>query len=473
MKKALTYIAIICLPLLSIAQTGNNRLLEEYLELFSEKEDYSSDENEILETLQYYIENKINLNDTENNNLTDLFFVEQFHINAIRSYIQQYGQMLSINELYLINRIDSTTASLMLPFVKVEKVKPEQKTSFHDMVKDGKHSIIIGSKTILEKSKGYIDSTYLGSPWRLYFKYQYKYKDKLLLSFSGDKDPGEELFKGTQKQGFDHYGFSLMINDIGIVKRLVIGNYNIQLGQGLCIWNSSGLNFWVNSNAQKHGRTIKNAGAFTESNYLKGIASEIRIAPKISLTAFASYSKRDASFEYNNDNDIIYHSFYTSGYHRTTNEYSKKDNITETIGGGSLKYQSNNLSIALNGYYQHLSDSIIPKENFYNQHYFKGQSNYNMTLDISYLYRNILFFGETAFDCNLSNASIIGSQIHLHNSTLTTYYRHYAIDYQNMYANALGQNSGVQNEQGLASMLSCRLPRNIIATASIDVFKFP
>ena len=194
---------------------------------------------------------------------------------------------------------------------------------------------------------------------------------------------------------------------------------------------------------------------------------------KISLTAFASYSKRDASFEYNNDNDIIYHSFYTSGYHRTTNEYSKKDNITETIGGGSLKYQSNNLSIALNGYYQHLSDSIIPKENFYNQHYFKGQSNYNMTLDISYLYRNILFFGETALDCNLSNASIIGSQIHLHNSTLTTYYRHYAIDYQNMYANALGQNSGVQNEQGLASMLSCRLPRNIIATASIDVFKFP
>ena len=158
MKKALTYIAIICLPLLSIAQTGNNRLLEEYLELFSEKEDYSSDENEILETLQYYIENKINLNDTENNNLTDLFFVEQYHINAIRSYIQQYGQMLSINELYLINRIDSTTVSLMLPFVKVEKVKPEQKTSFHDMVKDGKHSIIIGSKTILEKSKGYIDS---------------------------------------------------------------------------------------------------------------------------------------------------------------------------------------------------------------------------------------------------------------------------------------------------------------------------
>ena len=129
MKKALTYIAIICLPLLSIAQTGNNRLLEEYLELFSEKEDYSSDENEILETLQYYIENKINLNDTENNNLTDLFFVEQYHINAIHSYIQQHGQMLSINELYLINRIDSTTVSLMLPFVKVEKVKPEQKTS--------------------------------------------------------------------------------------------------------------------------------------------------------------------------------------------------------------------------------------------------------------------------------------------------------------------------------------------------------
>ena len=472
MKKILIYIAIFCFPLHIMAQTNYNRLLEEYIELFSEKEDYSSDENDMLETLLYYIENKININDTGSNNLSDLFFMEQYHINAIRTYIQQNGQMLSINELYLINRLDSTTLNLMLPFVKVEEVKETQKHSLHDMLKYGKHNITIGSKTVFEKSKGYVDSTYLGSPWRLYFKYQYKYRDKLLLSFSGDKDPGEELFKGTQKQGFDHYGFSLMLNDIGIVKRIVIGNYNIQLGQGLCIWNSSGLNFSTDGNVSKYGRTIKNAGSFTENNYLKGIASEIMLSPKISLTTFASHTKRDATFEYD-DESTIYRSFYTSGYHRTANECSKKDNISETIGGGSLKYQSNHLSIALNGYYQHLSDSIMPKENFYNHYYFRGQNNCNIGLDISYLYRNILFFGETAFDRNLNNASIVGSQIYIRNSKLTTYYRHYAVDYQNMYANALGQNSGVQNEQGLASILSCRFPHSITATARIDVFKFP
>ena len=472
MKKIVIHIAIFCFPLLSMGQTNNNRLLEEYMELFSEKEEYSSDENEMLETLQYYIENKINLNDTGSNNLSDLFFIEQYHINAIRTYIQQHGQMLSINELYLINSLDSATLNLILPFVKVEEVKPSQKISLHDMLKYGKHNITIGSKTILEKSKGYIDSTYLGSPWRLYFKYQYKYHDKLLLSFSGDKDAGEELFKGTQKQGFDHYGFSLMLNDIGLLKRVVIGNYNIQLGQGLCIWNGSGLNFSSDGNVSKYGKTIKNAGAFTENNYLKGIASEIMLSPKISLTTFASYAKRDATFEYDNEN-TIYRSLYTSGYHRTTNEYLKKDNISETIGGGSLKYQSNYLSVGINGYYQHLSDSIMPNENFYNAHYFRGQNNYNIGLDISYLYRNILFFGETAFDRNLNNASIIGSQMYIKNSKLTTYYRYYAVDYQNMYTNALGQNSSAQNEQGFATILTCRFPRSIIATASIDVFKFP
>mgnify|MGYP007057791860 CR=1 FL=1 len=46
-------------------------------------------------------------------------------------------------------------------------------------------------------------------------------------------------------------------------------------------------------------------------------------------------------------------------------------------------------------------------------------------------------------------------------------------DFAELYTNALGQNSSAQNEQGFATILTCRFPRSRIATASIDVFKFP
>ena len=72
-----------------------------------------------------------------------------------------------------------------------------------------------------------------------------------------------------------------------------------------------------------------------------------------------------------------------------------------------------------------------------------------------------------------NTSGIVSSACRAAGVSRTTYYRYYAVDYQNMYTNALGQNSSAQNEQGFATILTCRFPRSIIATASIDVFKFP
>jgi hypothetical protein len=63
----------------------------------------------------------------------------------------------------------------------------------------------------LEKSAGFEKTStgtkYLGSPPKLFFRYRYQDKNLLQYGIVGDKDAGEQFFKGAQKYGFDFYSF--------------------------------------------------------------------------------------------------------------------------------------------------------------------------------------------------------------------------------------------------------------------------
>ena len=84
MNKWLIYILMLALTLVAAAQTDGSLLLEEYLELYAEYYDAEADDNETLEMLGHYLENKINLNDTVSEALADLFFVGEYHRACIR-----------------------------------------------------------------------------------------------------------------------------------------------------------------------------------------------------------------------------------------------------------------------------------------------------------------------------------------------------------------------------------------------------
>ena len=464
------------LPLVVWSQTNRvDVALEEYMEIYVQQTDYSADENEVLEILNFYLENKINVNDTTSKELLNLFFVQEKHLNAIHAYVQQQGQMLSLSELTFISVIDSITLQLLWPFVVAEPVEEGKSVAIKDMLTLGKHTVVLGTKITLETKKGYIDSSYLGDPFRYYFRYSYKYKDNLLFSFSGDKDAGEELFGQSQKLGFDHYGVTFMLKNVGLVQKLAVGNYNIQLGQGLTMWTGSSMKFAVDGNIKKYAPVVKAASPFAEYDFLKGAALQVALGKHTSMAAFVSYTKRDATNMTVGDNgQNVFQSFYTSGYHRTESELQKKNLVGETVTGGSLQYANTNFTLGINGYYQHLDAILSPKEYFYNCYYFFGNNNMSVGVDASYLFRNILLFAESAFDGNGKNASIVGAQLWAGNDvSLSVYYRNYAKDYQNMYSNGLGQNSDSKNENGLAAVFNFKLPWDICVVASADVFEMP
>ena len=90
--------------------------------------------------------------------------------------------------------------------------------------------------------KGFDNTTpgtkYLGSRQRLFFRYRYQYKNLLQFGVTGEKDAGEQFFSGKQKYGFDFYSFHLFAAKLGRVHALALGDFTVNMGQGLIQWQS-------------------------------------------------------------------------------------------------------------------------------------------------------------------------------------------------------------------------------------------
>lgn len=458
MKRICLYIILIILSISLHAQTISHLSIQEYLEYILENGS-SQEYDDLMEIIDQLQEHPININDSTQ--AQQLFFLDEIQQRRLRIYIQEYGELFSINELNYINGFDSTTISLVRLFAVAQPSHQRTPLKIKDIIKYGHSSLLIGGNQYLEQSRAYRDSIYEGNPLHLYFLYQFRYKDKIQIQLSGDKDPGESLFKGTNPQGFDFYGGHILLNDIGIVSNLIIGQYRLQFGQGLTLWTGYQPYNIMNINLSQNAQGIRPSSAFTEYNYLQGVASTIALSPQINLTTFYSNVDRDSVSS-------------PTGYHRYPTETRKERLRNEQLLGYNIQYHNNYFSIGNTLQYIQYDKAIEPKPNQYNQYYFRGNSNYNIGIDASYLYQQILLFGEVSMSKNNKLACIGGIQIPISNNLkLGSYYRYYDKAFQNQYSAALGQNASPQNENGICFVLQAILPHNITAHISSDFFTFP
>jgi hypothetical protein len=204
----------------------------------------SADLTTLTENLKYYQDHPLNLNTATREELQDLMLLSDIQIENLLAHRDQFGTMMSIYELQTIDGFDLATIYKILHYVHVSDMTNEGHFNFHEMLKNGKSEIILRDQRVLEPQKGFspIDSAalaaspnsrYLGTPDHYYARYRFTYGNFVSAGITADKDPGEEFFTGTQKQGFDFYSAHLCIRNIGIVKSAVIGDYQVSFGQGL------------------------------------------------------------------------------------------------------------------------------------------------------------------------------------------------------------------------------------------------
>lgn len=474
----------------------NNEQVEEQvnqnIELISEQmQSEDGDLSNLTDTWLYYKKHPLNLNNASKNNLLDLQLLSEIQITNLIKHIAKNGNLIVIYELQCIDGFDLSTIKKILPFVYVSDYFLSAHFSFKELVKDGRHEIVLRMQRVLEKQAGYFhpdsltklkkpNSYYLGDPNRLFARYRFRYNNNVSVAISGEKDSGEEFFKGSQKNGFDFYSGHISIGNIKTIKTLVIGDYQATFGQGLSLWQ--GFAFGKSAsplNIKRYGAGIKPYYSFDENRFFRGVAGTFKLK-KIELTGIASYKKIDANIANKNDQGTdkiktpTVSSLELGGLHNTNALINDKGSMTQTIFGGNIAYNNRNLHISATAQNMNLSAELIKTRTLYNTFDYRGKHNFVGGLDYSFVFKNTNLFGEYSMSMNGSKAFCQGIMISLDPKlTFFAHYRNFDKNFQNLFGNAISENTLPQNEKSLYLGMEAKLGKALSFTVYIDQYKFP
>lgn len=166
--------------------------------------------------------------------------LSDYQYYQLQLYIEEHGALASIYELDIIEGFGAKERERLASSVYARFVSRD---AFHwrDLIKKGRSTLLLRAQTVLERQAGYDTSRsnhYSGSPLHVCFRYTYSVPNRLSIKLSGEKDPGEEFFKGKQPYGFDFYAGSIAFTKTGILQSAVLGDYRLNFGQGLAMGSS-------------------------------------------------------------------------------------------------------------------------------------------------------------------------------------------------------------------------------------------
>lgn len=279
--KTLFFITLLFHPIWDLcAQTDSNMynipsmdIIENNLEETLDDENISADD--LLEELEALGTSKPNLNKLDYEVAIRVLKLSDYQYYQLQLYMENYGEIASIYELDGMDGFGQKERERLERLVVVAPA-PESSSFFKDFFKKGKSKLLVRYQQILERQAGYDTSRathFNGSPIRAMFRYSFETQNRFSLKISGEKDPGEQFFRGKQRYGFDFYSGSASIKDIGILKHAVIGDYRLNFGQGLVLGSSllSGKGGGVES-VRRFGTGIRAIAPTSEGDFLRGTA---------------------------------------------------------------------------------------------------------------------------------------------------------------------------------------------------------
>ncbi|MBL0113655.1 MAG: helix-hairpin-helix domain-containing protein [Saprospiraceae bacterium] len=429
-------------------------LIQSYIESRSEDGDF--DYNTFMDRLESIKKHRVNINDPDQ--LDDFILLRPSQIAFLKSYIQTQGALISLYELQSVPGFDLNTIRAILPFIALDAGFDTYSLPFSSMLAGSTHQVFLRFGRVLEDQAGYAPPVgnkahYTGGPSRLYMRYRMSYENRLSVGLTAEKDPGEEFFSGSNRQGFDYYSFHASLRKPNKhIEEIILGDYNIRLGQGLIMQSGFGIGKspW-STNIRKGERTLSAYSSVNETNFFRGLASNIKLNPSIDATLFVSRRRKDGNVLLDSiDRESAFSSFQESGYHRTLSEIADEDKIKESLVGGAFRYKGKHGHLGLNTVYVDYDKSFQKQSNLYNQFSFTGTSLFQSSVDHSFQWRNFNFFGEYAVASPGSSAFIEGLQLALDkNFDLAVLYRNLDPKFPALYSNAFTESTLATNENGL------------------------
>lgn len=451
---------------------------EQQLENLADIEQTETEDDNWLQELEQFRKHPINLNMADAEELKQLRMLTGLQVASLIRYRSLLGKFISLYELQAVPSWDLATIKKVLPFVTVSAAVSFSKT-LRKRMNDGDNSLLIRVTQILEKARGFDTSRpgtkYLGSPQRIFFRYRYTYKNLLQWGIAGDKDAGEQFFKGAQRYGFDFYTFHFFARKLGVIQSLALGDFTVNMGQGLIQWQSLAFKKSVDvMGIKRQSAVLRPYNSAGEFYFHRGAGITIKKG-NLESTLFASSRKLSANFVADtvNNEDFI-SSFLNSGYHRTPGEVNDRNILTQTALGANITVRKSHWHTGINGVYYQFSLPVQKRDEPYNRYAISGRNWFNISTDYSYTHKNLHFFGEAAVDMYFNKAFINGLLLSVDTRVdVSLLHRHISKAYQAVYGNAFTENTYPTNEQGIYAGISIRPAIGWRIDAYADFFKFP
>jgi hypothetical protein len=443
---------------------------EQQLEMQAERDEGVNDDDTQWQQLMYFQKHPLNLNAATENELKALRLLTDLQISNFLMYRKQLGALLHIYELQAVPAWDVYTIKQLLPYVTVrDGVNIVERLG--ERLQHGEQTALLRFATTMNGSEEDKKATekYLGQPSAVLFRYKYNYKNLLQYGVTGDKDAGEQFFKGPQKNGFDFYSFHFFARKLGIIQSLAIGDFTVGFGQGLIQWQ--GLAFKKSAEVlavKRQGAALQPYNSAGEYNFHRGIGITLQ-KNNVQCTLFGSVRKLSANLV----NDSI-SSIQTMGYYRTLAELNDRYNVRCITAGGSVKVFTNRSHIGINAVQYSLSNPLQPADEPYDRYAISGRTWGNYSVDYSYTFRNMHVYGEVAVDKLYNKAMVHGLLASLDPRVdLAVVYRNISSGYQSLFSNAFTENQLPVNENGLYAGVTIRPLYGWKLSVYADVFRFP
>jgi len=280
-------------------------------------------------------------------------------VRNLRSHQGKYGPLLSIYELQAVPGFTESVIRQIIPFVRVAPATPYDlgpgPPQPPSLARIGELSRFTFIQRVQRNLSYRGDGTTWtpdtlrnaqGNPYRLYTRLWLQANPYFSLALIGEKDYYEPLRWDPQKRyyGYDFLSGHVAIGGLGRLQKLIVGDYILQVGQGLVL--ARGLGFGKGGDVIL---TLKQPAfglvpytSVNEYQFWRGAAVSYRLANRWEVIGFVSRLRQDGTTisDTTDEEEVVFvRTLLSSGLHRTPSELNRRQNLLHTAQGAVLTYR--------------------------------------------------------------------------------------------------------------------------------------
>lgn len=465
LKKALIAIAIALAIFVyeSLDCFAQQRLPRQLVSIIEDLASSGSEEAALELQLRYeeMLSSPLEINLITRRQMEECGLLTSFQIESILDYRKEFGDILSISELSLVDGFGPEAIETVRYFFRF--------SSFRDI-----------ASPFVEEAFSHCFSTKLSKKMKsegisLTSKYKIEYGRRISAGLTLDSDAGERL-TDYYHPDFVSLNLSWSPYDLPVeskkirFRKVVLGDYVARFGQGLALWKAFPVSFFgTPSSLKKRGSAITPYTSTDESNFLRGAGVTFG-SNKMECSLFASYNGVDARVA----GDSCYTSIITDGLHVTDAQRATRNAMHEYLFGGRISYYFSRLQLGITalGYGYDKCNARRVRE--YNRYQMYDGMWGNVALDLYSSWRSFRFFAEAAIDFHPSAALLCGLSWNPdYRLEMAFLFRSYGKGYTATHAAAYSTLSSCSNQYGVTAVIKYIPSRGWIMNMAAEYSAYP